>query len=133
LLRAVTAFPVILPVVFPQAQVQTVHVNDVADAVVAAARGEIPPGTIADLTEAGMNSFGGSGRSDAALAGAACTLVAACRADSGCFRPGSGGGCLGPSWMAVPVANGGAQGLARGHHWRSRPLAKGGRSAVQGP
>ena len=75
----------------------------------------------------------GPSRSDAALAGAACTLVAACRADSGCFRPGSGGGCLGPSWMAVPVANGGAQGLARGHHWRSRPLAKGGRSAVQGP
>ena len=59
LLRAVAACPVILPVVFPEAQVQTVHVDDVADAAVAAARGEIPSGTIADLTEAGMNRFGG--------------------------------------------------------------------------
>lgn len=57
LLRAVAALPLIRPTVFPEAQIQTVYVGDVADAVVTAARGEIPSGTIADLTEHEAHHF----------------------------------------------------------------------------
>ncbi|MBR9820132.1 MAG: SDR family oxidoreductase [Rhodobacteraceae bacterium] len=57
LLRAGAALPLVLPQILPEAQVQTVHVDDVAAAVVAAARGDIPAGTIADLTEAEARSF----------------------------------------------------------------------------
>lgn len=57
LLRATAALPLILPRILPGAQVQTVHVGDVASAVVAAARGEVPSGTIADLTEQEARSF----------------------------------------------------------------------------
>jgi uncharacterized protein YbjT (DUF2867 family) len=57
LLRAVAALPLLLPKVLPEAQIQTVHVADVAAAVVAAARGEVPSGTIADLTERDVRSF----------------------------------------------------------------------------
>lgn len=57
LLRAAAALPVIRPVIFPDAQVQTVHIDDVADAVVRAAKGEVASGTIADLTEPGSHSF----------------------------------------------------------------------------
>ncbi|WP_111734136.1 SDR family oxidoreductase [Roseovarius amoyensis] len=57
LLRAVAGLPLVLPVVFPDAKVQTVHVGDVASAVVAAARGQVAAGTIADLTEHDAHSF----------------------------------------------------------------------------
>ena len=57
LLRAAAALPWVLPVVLPQAQVQTVHVEDVAAAVVLAATGGVASGTIADLTEPGTQSF----------------------------------------------------------------------------
>ncbi len=57
LLRAAAGLPWVLPQVLPGAQVQTVHVGDLAGAVVAAARGEVPSGTVADLTEAGSRSF----------------------------------------------------------------------------
>lgn len=51
LLRGAAALPVILPEVLPACMVQTVHIDDLAGAVVAAARGDIPSGTIADITE----------------------------------------------------------------------------------
>ncbi|MEM7644567.1 MAG: SDR family oxidoreductase, partial [Pseudomonadota bacterium] len=51
LLRAAAALPGVLPKVLPEAQVQTVSVEDVAQAVVAAVEGRVPSGTIADLTE----------------------------------------------------------------------------------
>ena len=57
LLRGVAGLPLILPRVLPDARVQTVHVDDVAMAVVAAARGELPSGVIADLSEPGTQSF----------------------------------------------------------------------------
>lgn len=57
LLRAVAALPWLQPVVLPKAQVQTVHIEDVADAVVAAAVRKVPSGTIADLTESAAQSF----------------------------------------------------------------------------
>lgn len=57
LLRAASALPGIRPVIFPDAQVQTVHIDDVADAVVRAAKGEVASGTIADLTEPGSHNF----------------------------------------------------------------------------
>jgi hypothetical protein len=44
--------------VFPDSRVQTVFIDDVAAAVVAAARGEVAGGTIADLTEPDSHSFG---------------------------------------------------------------------------
>lgn len=57
LLRAAAALPMIAPRIMPDAMVQTVYVGDVANAVVAAARGDVPSGTIADLTEAQSRSF----------------------------------------------------------------------------
>lgn len=51
LLRGASALPGILPVVLPDALVQTIHIDDLASTVVAAARGDIPSGTIADVTE----------------------------------------------------------------------------------
>lgn len=57
LLRGVAALPLILPRVLPEARVQTVHIDDLAAAVVMAARGEVPSGLIADLTEPGGQSF----------------------------------------------------------------------------
>lgn len=51
LLRAAAALPAILPRVYPGSQVQTVHVDDVAAAVVLAAEGGIDSFTVADLTE----------------------------------------------------------------------------------
>jgi uncharacterized protein YbjT (DUF2867 family) len=50
LLRAAAALPGILPQVMPDSRIQTVHLDDLAAAVVAAATGAIPSGTIADLT-----------------------------------------------------------------------------------
>jgi len=57
LLRAVAALPWIGPRVLGEVQVQTVALDDVAAAVAASARGEIPGGTEADLTEADSRSF----------------------------------------------------------------------------
>ncbi len=51
LLRGAAALPGLLPVVLPDAIIQTVHVDDLASAVVAACRREVPSGTIADITE----------------------------------------------------------------------------------
>ena len=52
LLRGAASLPGILPSVLPDSLVQTVHIDDLAAAVVAAARGDVPSGTIADITEA---------------------------------------------------------------------------------
>lgn len=57
LLRAAAALPLILPRMLRDAQVQTVYIGDVAAAVVAAARREVPSGMIADLTEHEARSF----------------------------------------------------------------------------
>ena len=57
LLRAAAALPGVLPQVLPDSPIQTVCVADVAAAVVAAARGDIPSGTIADLTESASRSL----------------------------------------------------------------------------
>jgi len=57
LLRGVAALPLIQPRVLPEAQVQTVHCDDLAAAVVAAAQREVPAGLVADLTEPGVKSF----------------------------------------------------------------------------
>ncbi|RMC33716.1 SDR family oxidoreductase [Paracoccus alkanivorans] len=57
LLRAAAALPLTAPRILPEAQVQTVYVGDVATAVVATARGEVPSGLIADLTEPDAHAF----------------------------------------------------------------------------
>lgn len=57
LLRAAAALPGVAPGVLPGAMVQTVHIDDLARAVVAAAAGEVPAGTVADLTEPGVRSL----------------------------------------------------------------------------
>ena len=57
MLRATAALPLILPKALPDGRLQTVYVGDVAAAGVAAARGEVPSGTIADLTEHETRSF----------------------------------------------------------------------------
>ncbi|WP_037255838.1 SDR family oxidoreductase [Roseobacter sp. SK209-2-6] len=57
LLRAASALPLIQPHVLPNAQIQTVYVEDVAAAVVESAQGQISSGTIADITEQNAHSF----------------------------------------------------------------------------
>lgn len=57
LLRAIASLPTVLPEAMPDAQIQTVHIDDVAAAVVAAAQGKVASGTIADLTEPSATSF----------------------------------------------------------------------------
>ncbi|MFV0294694.1 MAG: SDR family oxidoreductase, partial [Hyphomicrobiaceae bacterium] len=57
LLRAAAALPLVLPRIMPGTLVQTMYVGDVAKAVVAAAKGDVPTGTIADLTETDARSF----------------------------------------------------------------------------
>lgn len=51
LLRGAAALPGVLPVVLPDSSVKTVHIDDLSAAVVAAARGDIAPGTCADVTD----------------------------------------------------------------------------------
>jgi uncharacterized protein YbjT (DUF2867 family) len=58
LLRASAALPGLGLLVAPKSLVQTVHVQDVARAVVQVAGGEIAPGIIADLTEDGCQTLG---------------------------------------------------------------------------
>lgn len=57
LLRAAAALPLIEAQVFAQAPVQTVALDDLAMAVLAAAEGKIPSRSCADLTEAESRSF----------------------------------------------------------------------------
>lgn len=57
LLRGAAALPGLLPSVLPDAKVQTVHVDDLAEAVVCAAKGDVPSGTIVDITEAEAHAF----------------------------------------------------------------------------
>lgn len=57
LLRAFAAMPALMPVVFPQAKIQTIHVGDLCAAIVATAKGAVPNETIADLTEPDAWSF----------------------------------------------------------------------------
>lgn len=57
LLRAAACLPLVQPRVLPNAEVQTVHIDYVAAAVVAAAKGAVPSGTIADMTEPEAHSF----------------------------------------------------------------------------
>ncbi|MFY0682564.1 MAG: SDR family oxidoreductase [Thalassovita sp.] len=56
LLRAAAAAPVHLRL-FPNSQIQTVGLNDVAEAIVRATKGDIPSGTVADLTAPEPHSF----------------------------------------------------------------------------
>ncbi len=57
LLRGVAGLPLVLPRILADAQVQTVHIEDLTAAVVTAAKGELPYGLIIDLTEPEMRSF----------------------------------------------------------------------------
>ncbi|WP_167095142.1 SDR family oxidoreductase [Parvibaculum indicum] len=57
LLRAAAALPMVSPAILPAAQIQTVFVDDLAQAVVHSARGEVASGTIADITEKGSRSL----------------------------------------------------------------------------
>ncbi len=57
LLRAAAAMPFAGPRLFENARIQTVHVDDVARAVVQAASGVLGTGFVADLTEDGGLSF----------------------------------------------------------------------------
>lgn len=57
LLRGVSGAPLIVPRVLPEAQIQTVHIADLAAAVVGAAQGAVPSGTIADITAADVHNF----------------------------------------------------------------------------
>lgn len=56
LLRAIACLPVKLRM-FENTEVQTVHIDDLTDAVVRAARGDIPSGTCADITAPDSHSF----------------------------------------------------------------------------
>ena len=49
LLRALSAFPLVQPVILGNAPIQTVALADVARAATLAAEGKLPPGTEADL------------------------------------------------------------------------------------
>ncbi|AXI41954.1 SDR family oxidoreductase [Sulfitobacter sp. SK011] len=57
LLRAAAAMPLIGFQVLPDTPVQTIALDDLAAAVVQAARGDIPPGTLADVTSADVHTF----------------------------------------------------------------------------
>ena len=57
LLRAAAAMPLVFAKVYPTAPIQTVWVEDLAQAVVQAAKGEIATHSIADITAAEANSF----------------------------------------------------------------------------
>ncbi len=57
LLRAAAALPGVLPRMLPHTRIQTVFIDDLAAAVVSAARREVPAGTVADITEPEARSF----------------------------------------------------------------------------
>lgn len=58
LLRAAAAFPLVRPGILEDRPVQTVSIDDVSAAVVVAADGRVPGGTVADLVEPEVRSFG---------------------------------------------------------------------------
>lgn len=51
LIRMLAGFPLVLPLVFANARIQTVSLDDVVDCVAGALDGRIPPGTDLDLVE----------------------------------------------------------------------------------
>ena len=57
LLRAAAVVPMVFAKVYPDAPIQTVWVEDLAKAVVQAAKGEIASSSIADITEAGVRDL----------------------------------------------------------------------------
>ena len=57
MLRMLAAFPVFQPIAVPEAQIQTIALDDVAKAVNAALAGKIPEGFIGDLVEAETHSL----------------------------------------------------------------------------
>ena len=57
LLRAAAALPGVTLRLFPETQIQTVHIDDLTQAICMAARSEVPAGTLADLTEEESRSF----------------------------------------------------------------------------
>lgn len=57
LLRMLAAFPVVQPIAVPEAQIQTISLDDVALAVSAAVEGKIPTGFIGDLVEEETHSL----------------------------------------------------------------------------
>lgn len=57
LLRAAAALPLVDWQMLPEARIQTVALADLNRAIVAAARGEVPAGTVADITEAESRPF----------------------------------------------------------------------------
>lgn len=57
LLRAAAAFPLVGPKIYPDAQVQTIHVDDLAKAVVQVALGELGGCFVVELAEEGRQSF----------------------------------------------------------------------------
>ncbi|WP_415714532.1 SDR family oxidoreductase [Roseibium sp.] len=57
LLRAAAAVPFVEVTVFADAEVQTIHIDDLADAVVLCAGGQLGSGFSADLSEEGHQSF----------------------------------------------------------------------------
>ena len=50
LLRAAASLPFVLPDILPKSRIQTVHIDDLSVAVLVAAEGRVPPGTIVDVT-----------------------------------------------------------------------------------
>lgn len=57
LLRAAAAVPLVGPKIYPNARVQTIHVEDLARAVVQVAQGGLGHRFVADLTEEGWQTF----------------------------------------------------------------------------
>lgn len=57
MLRTLAAVPVLQPIAFPQAEIQTVALGDVARVVEAAIAGDIPDGTTIDLIESDAHSL----------------------------------------------------------------------------
>jgi uncharacterized protein YbjT (DUF2867 family) len=57
MLRMLAAFPLIQPIAVPDAKVQTVALDDVAEAVSAALAGNIPQGFVGDLVESETHSL----------------------------------------------------------------------------
>jgi uncharacterized protein YbjT (DUF2867 family) len=57
LLRAAAAMPLVFAKVHPNAPIQTVWVEDLANAVLQAAKGDIPSRSVADITEAEVRSM----------------------------------------------------------------------------
>ena len=57
LLRAAAAVPLVLPKVLPNATIQCVHIDDLAESVLDAVEGRIAPGTVADVTGPGTQAL----------------------------------------------------------------------------